>query len=40
MVDLLLLNPLFETSYLHRGKSLNLPSINTVKWANVNCDLT
>lgn len=39
MVDSLL-NLLFETSFLHGGRSLNLPSINTVKWANVDCDLT
>lgn len=39
MVDLLL-NPLFEMSYLCGGKSSNLPSINTVKRANVDCDLT
>lgn len=37
MVDLLL-NPLFETSFLRGGKSSNPPSINTVKWANIDCD--
>lgn len=39
MVDLEL-NPLFKPSYLNGSESQNLPSINTVTWANVNCDIT
>lgn len=38
MVDLLL-NPLFKVSSSRGGKSWNPPAINTVKCANVDCDL-